>query len=121
MVFENTPPVVTIERNSENMDIALPGDFVQSMLANNIGQLAYPIIPAVVDSVIPESSAEEVGIQKGDRIIEINNEPVSYFSDVVEKVGKFKDKGLNIKVQRNYDTLSYSINKPKKRNHRYSP
>ncbi|MEN9358823.1 MAG: hypothetical protein RL095_358 [Verrucomicrobiota bacterium] len=41
-----------------------------------------PILPPVVGMVSPDSVAASIGLQAGDRIVEINHRPVNYWSDI---------------------------------------
>lgn len=113
-IIEGEAQKITVERDNKIVDVQLPADFVQQILANNAVPLAYPLITTVVDSIIPGSSADEKGIIKGDRIIEINNEPVTFFSDIASKVTIYKDNGVTLRLVRNSDTLFFDLGKLKK-------
>ncbi|MBI2258614.1 MAG: RIP metalloprotease RseP [Flavobacteriia bacterium] len=59
-----------------------------------------------VDSIIPLSLAEEMGLKKGDEFILINNKKPEYFDDIKTELYTKKNKKIEIQVLRNQkDTL----------------
>jgi regulator of sigma E protease len=50
-----------------------------------------PLIPAVIDSVMDNSPAAEIGLQKGDKIIALNGEPVDSYNEFTEQIGVLED------------------------------
>lgn len=47
---------------------------------------ASPLLPMNVDSVMPKSPAEEIGLKKGDKITAINNVAVADFNDLTYQI-----------------------------------
>jgi regulator of sigma E protease len=64
---------------------------------------------AVIDEVIPESAAAKAGIQSGDKITEIDGQPIQRFSDLQRIVEQAPGKKLDFTVLRNNRTLSFPI------------
>ncbi len=65
------------------------------------------IIPDTVSEF--DSPAKEAGLITGDKIISINNQSVSDFTDVYQQISQNPDKDLLIKVKRNNKELSYKV------------
>ena len=66
-------------------------------------------ISNVVDSIIPEYAAEQIGIQSGDKIIEINGEKVSNKYDLDNIMEKTTGEELLLKIDRNGEVLDIKI------------
>ena len=67
-------------------------------------------VEPVVGEVIPDSAAEEVGILKDDRILSINGENISEFSDLQRQVRILKfGEPLNLEIQRGDEILNFKV------------
>ena len=66
-------------------------------------------ISNVVDSTIPEYAAEQVGIQSGDIIVELNGEKVDNKYDLDNVMKNATGEEILVKVQRNEETLEFNI------------
>ena len=62
-----------------------------------------------VNSVIPEYAAEQVGIQSGDKIVEINGDKVSNKYDLDDAMEKVTGEEIVVKVERNGETLEFHV------------
>ena len=90
----------TVERNGKLIDIPIPGDFIQKFnKKETAGNFISYRFPAVVSSTAPGSVAEKMGLQEGDRIVEINGTPITYNDQIVSFL-KTKPDTLHVKVQR---------------------
>ena len=69
----------------------------QQMLTNEIG------------GVVDGSPAQAVGLKKGDKIIEINGKPITYWDDIVDIVSHEKRFPLRFKIKRGDRTLLVKI------------
>lgn len=61
-----------------------------------------------VNSVIDGYAAQEIGIQSGDKIIEVQNKKVKSKKDLNEIINKANGDELSIKIERNGETLAYT-------------
>ena len=70
----------------------------------------YPILPAVIGSVIEGSAAEEAGILAGDKVLSINGEAVETFDDmrriiIISDFGK----SANVEILRDGEIIHVSL------------
>jgi regulator of sigma E protease len=79
-----------------------------------IYMIGVPTLLAVVGDVMPETPASRAMIQKGDRILEIDDKKVRYWEDVTEVVYKSANKPLKLKIQRGSEILTLDITPEKK-------
>ncbi len=113
-IIENSPKKVTVQRNGQLKTINLPHDFVQSIISEEAIPLCTPLLPNIVDSILPGSSAQEHNIQRGDRIIAVNGIKTPFFEDIARIVGENKNKDLKLDIERGNDTLVKDLGIPKK-------
>nr|MBP3282776.1 site-2 protease family protein [Treponema sp.] len=78
-----------------------------------VGYSYYSSEPVVqiASEIYPEthSAAYDGGIRTGDRILKINGESVSAFTDIQEIVSQRPDEDLTIEVQRESERLSFTV------------
>ena len=63
----------------------------------------------VVDETIDGYAAQQIGLQNGDEIIEIDGEKIRSQKDINEVISNSNGKELNIKINRNDEILEYNI------------
>ena len=80
-----------ILRGGKKMQIALPGDINLLNMLKATPQFARPFIPAVIDSVLPGSIAQRIGMQKGDRVLAVNGTKVDSYNQFTNEVGRRRD------------------------------
>lgn len=80
------------------------------LLTGLILVLGEVIVPPIVGEVLPDSAAQDAGLQKGDKFISINNEPVLEYTDILRivRVTDF-EKPLNIVIERNGEQSHVSL------------
>ena len=82
---------VDVIRDGKPMSISLPGDLNLLGMLKADPSFVRPLVPAVVDSVLPESPAATVGLQKGDRIVGINGSPVDSYNEFTDRIARLSD------------------------------
>ena len=65
--------------------------------------------PSTVVDVLPNSVAQAAGLQSGDKILAINNQPVENWGELVKKISPAANEKLFFSVERNHKVLSLSI------------
>lgn len=78
---------VTFNVNEEGV-----GEVLKSGAANYIG-VRFPV---VVDSVMAGTSAQEIGMKKGDKIVKINDKPINFFDELSKELSQNKNKKINL-------------------------
>jgi regulator of sigma E protease len=88
-----------IIRNGKAMSISLPGDINLLDMMKAEPSFVRPLIPAVIDSVMEDSPAAEIGLQKGDKIVGINGKPVDSYNEFTDQLGVLEDMMTDAKSQ----------------------
>ena len=71
-------------------------------------QIAVP----VVESVLPDTYAYEVGLQQGDRIVKLNNSSINIYPDLKFFFYDNKDKPFDLTIERNGEKIIFENFKP---------
>jgi regulator of sigma E protease len=88
-----------IERNGEVMNIPTPPNFLD--LVGRDGFITESnFLPSTFSRVLEGSPAEEAGLQGGDTVVAVNDEPVGYWEQLVSKIQQ-ADGSLHFEVERN--------------------
>ena len=78
--------------------LSVPENIGEKLFQEGILQPFVPMADAVLDSVVPGSPAEQAGLQKGDRIVGINVEDVSYWHELTEKIARNQGEAVKLAV-----------------------
>ena len=82
---------VDIIRDGKPMSITLPGDLNLLGMLKADPAFVRPLIPAQVDSILPGSPAEKIGLKKGDRLLAVNGAPIDSYNEFIDQLGRRQD------------------------------
>ena len=114
----------TVDRNGEQLKISIPADFIENFNSkeaslNFIAPRIEPLVEKVEKTFIPYDSAKQeegdkmetiagqINLQPGDRIVEINGQPIEFQDQVTKAVKGKKLDSLSIKIKRGEETLAF--------------
>ena len=89
---------VDIIRDGKPMSISLPGEINMLNMIKADPAFVRPLMPAVVDSVVPGTPAAKIGMQKGDKILAINDAPIDSYNEFIDQLGRRQDLLLTSKT-----------------------
>ncbi len=99
----------TVERDGKRMDIAIPANFIQNFnRKENAGAFLWYRFEPIVDGIAEKSLAERVGLEVGDKIVEVNGTVVQYFDQVYDLVKGTEGESISFKVERNGQVLAFN-------------
>ncbi len=101
--------VYTIERNNADTQIVLPSDFASRYASVNKLDFFTPRMTFSVAEVTPNYNAEKAGLQKGDKIIGINNTTFQFFDEFQKLLKHEAGKQTSFTVLRLQDTVTLPI------------
>jgi len=108
-IILNSPEQLTIERNGSVMKLAIPDNMAQVLTKHeNKGRSLYDYrIPQKITSITQGKPAEAMGMQEGDRIIEIDGAPVMYNHEMTAQLMDKAEQEVSFKLLRNgTDTIA---------------
>ena len=86
---EEAKETAKVLRNGKTVSVSLPGDLnLLEMLEEP--RFAEVRMPLVVDSVVPESPAEKIGLSKGSTITKLNNKEIKDFNDLSNELAMLR-------------------------------
>ena len=99
-------PTYTVDRNGQILKIEIPGTFIQDLSKkDNAGNFLYYRFEPVVDEVVKNTAADRMQLQEGDKILEVNGNPVGYHDQIAANVKSRKD-SIALRVQRGNEQLA---------------
>lgn len=91
---------VTVIRKGKTIDIALPDEMNLLSMIKEQPSFVAPFIPAKVDSVMPKSPAEKVGIKAGAIVNAINGKTIDCNTTFLYELGRLSDMMASAKNQK---------------------
>ena len=82
---------VDIIRQGKQMSIKLPGELNLLDMLKSEPAFVRPLLPSQVDSVIAHTPADKIGLQKGDKIVAINNHAIDSHNEYLDEIGRLSD------------------------------
>jgi regulator of sigma E protease len=111
LLFLRDVEQVTVKRrNGTQTTLDIPEGMGEKMFESGELMPLSPTTSTVLDSVIPNSPADLVGLQPGDRLISLNDQNIEYWNDLSALIkGKGKQEiTLIIERERSRQTLEFS-------------
>lgn len=100
---------VKVMRDGQLIDVMLPADFTQKVLAAGETDFVSIRFPFVINNVTADSPASEAGLQVGDSIVGVNGEPMFAFQDVAAQLLESKDSQIEIQLIRNNSIITAAL------------
>ena len=82
---------VDLIRDGKKMTLKLPGNLNLLGMLKAEPSFVRPLIPAEVDSVMADSPAASIGLQKGDKIVAINDKAIDSYNEFTDQLGVLED------------------------------
>ncbi|MBK6933568.1 MAG: RIP metalloprotease RseP [Bacteroidales bacterium] len=101
---------IIVQRGDSLVYIPVPSDFLNKLIKQDEPiQFFFPRFPFIIDSVVENSAAALAGLQKGDKIIGIQDTITPYFTDIKALLQNYKDQEVDLWVVRNNDTITLNV------------
>jgi len=95
----------TIEREGKQIRIDLPNDLLEHIADFKKNETFISLTPRIrnfeVGLIEPKSFAEKAGLQKGDKIVAVNGEKITFFDELKAKLVENKLKSVELTILRN--------------------
>ena len=108
----NQSKSIQVQRDSLSLNIPIPEGFVGKLLhSKNIAFIDYRF-PFVIEDFAPTSPARDAGVQKGDRIIGINDLSTPFYDEFKKELPKHVNSKITLTVLRNNEEIDFSLKVP---------
>jgi regulator of sigma E protease len=101
---------IQISRNDSQLSIPIPANLKAALI--NDPTFIEVRVPFMIDDFSKNSVAKKAGLQKGDKILTINDTSAVFFDEVRSSLHKNKNKEVHILVLRNRDTVKCNLKVP---------
>jgi regulator of sigma E protease len=96
--------------NGKQENISVPENIGTIMFDNGALPAFNPFwVPAILDSIVPNSPAYNAGFLKGDRIVKVNGNDVVKWEEFTEQVKTNKSQNIDIDIKRGNEVVSNTI------------
>jgi len=92
---------LTVKRGDSIFTINIPKTLSDTLLANEIKELATIRFPFVVDSVLNNDNADKAGIIAGDSLVSVNDTPTVYYHEATKAFDENSGKRVTLGLIRN--------------------
>ena len=82
---------VDIIREGKTISLQLPGDINLLGMLKSAPTFVSPLVPAEIDSVMPNTPAAKIGLMRGDKIIAFNGKPIDSYNEFTNQIGILED------------------------------
>jgi len=83
--------VVNVIRDGQPQQIAINTELNLLSMFKATPMFMRPFTPAIIDSVIPETAAAEIGLQKGDTLLAVNGKAIDSYNEFTDEIGRLSD------------------------------
>ena len=99
-------------RGTQKLTFTVPAGILNDLSDHGIDQFISrePRSKFMVDSVIKGSNAQKAGLQKGDSILAVNNNSVTYFDELQSQLLLNKNKQVQLSVKRSGSLIALNSN-----------
>ena len=88
-------------RDGQPLKINIPDDLIEKLSnKKNAGLFIEPRLPFEVGQISKGSEADKIGLQKGDKIISLNGQPVAYFDEFETEKTKYINEPFELEIER---------------------
>jgi len=108
-IILNEAKSITVERDGNIVDIAIPQGFLEKLVAHKNPDFIFVRFPFEVSKFVKDSPAEKAGLEVNDKIIGLNGNSINYFDQFFNGLQNFRNKEVIVTVARGIDTLSFNI------------
>ncbi len=101
----------TVLRGNEELDIFLPSNLIERLSDKN-AQMNFiePLLPFAIGGIVPDTEAERIDLQKGDRIVGIGGKEIKYFQDFSKEKEKYANQTISLEIIRNGQKINKTAN-----------
>jgi regulator of sigma E protease len=119
-IIMNEAKSITVERNGQRMEMAIPAGFINQLNKNRLGGFTYIRYPMVLDSILKDAKFDGPALQKGDTLLTFGNMPAYWYVELLKALRSSEKQKLSvvpITVLRNgRDTIRTTITRIKENN-----
>jgi len=99
-IFLDENVYFSLKRGQETFKVSIPNDFIDKIADNGDQPYISFRYPFNVGQIMPGSPADKAGLEEGDQIVGIDNEPVNYFDQLQKTLRAKAGDSISLKIAR---------------------
>jgi len=100
-----------VQRNGSELKINIPSDLIEHLSdKKNVGKFIEPRFPFKIGMISPNSQADKVGLETGDKIVSVGGVAVAYYDQFEEEKIKHAGSEVELAIDREGKTFSVLVN-----------
>jgi len=111
-ILLNNTKTITVDRNGKIIDIPVSSDLLTKLLREKNFGFITPRFPTIIDGFGEYSTAKDVGLLPGDKLIAVNDIATPFYNDFREAIIANTDQAITITAVRGSDTLGIDMTVP---------
>jgi regulator of sigma E protease len=93
--------VLTVERVGKEVSITVPGTILNDLSDYGIAEFVKPRVKFAIDVISPNSGAQKAGLVKGDSVLAVNGQKVTFFDEMQSLLQNNKNKQIQLTINHN--------------------
>ncbi|MCF8369582.1 MAG: RIP metalloprotease RseP [Bacteroidales bacterium] len=103
---------IQVLRDNDQLELEVPSGFLGRLVKHRSPNFIDVRIPFIVDRFVKDSPARDAGMEKGDKIIGLNNTYTTYFDEFRNEIQQHKNEEVAVHILRGSDTLVLNVSVP---------
>jgi regulator of sigma E protease len=100
----------TVDRDGEKVKIPIPRGFINSFSnEESMGNFINIRYPFEIVNIAKDGAASAIDLQPGDKIVAVNDSPVTYFNELQKSLDKVKGSEATLTIQRDGQTFEENV------------
>jgi len=94
--------VLSVVRDNKDLSITVPGTILNDLSDYGISEFVKPRVKFAIDVISPNSGAQKAGLTKGDSILAVNGQKVTFFDEMQSLLQNNKNKQVQLTINHNH-------------------
>ena len=94
--------VLSVVRDNKDLSIAVPGTILNDLSDYGIAEFVKPRVKFAIEVISPNSGAQKAGLVKGDSILAVNGQKVTFYDEAQSLLQNNKNKQVQLTINHNH-------------------
>jgi regulator of sigma E protease len=101
--------IEVLRQDGSTHSLDVPNNIAQQMFEEGVLQPFTPISKPVLDSVVANTPADRAGLKKGDKILAVNDQPITYWHEIGKEMQSLSETQTIIQFERSGNIFNTEI------------
>jgi regulator of sigma E protease len=109
LFLRNVETVTVKHRDGSTENLAIPETIGKQIFESGELFPLVPAVPAVLDSIVPNTPAAVAGLQAGDLLLAVNDQSITDWSDLGKRLDGLSNQRINVQMERNGTPMQVEV------------